>query len=82
MTPTLLDLVLVVVGTVITVDPATPDGEAVAIQGGRIPGGGKLRRDPGDGRPVHPGGGVEGRVVLPGFIEGHGHFLGLGNAKR
>ena len=24
---------------------------------------------------------LEGRLAIPGFIEGHGHFMGLGNAK-
>jgi predicted amidohydrolase YtcJ len=74
------DLVLVG-GTVITVDPATPDGEAVAIQGGRILAVGssaEIREMAGPSTQVEE---LEGRVVLPGFIEGHGHFLGLGNAK-
>jgi predicted amidohydrolase YtcJ len=74
------DLVLVG-GTVITVDPAVPDAEAVAIRDGRILAVGstdEIREMAGPSTEVVE---LDGRVVLPGFIEGHGHFLGLGNAR-
>lgn len=74
------DLVLVG-GTVITVDEGTADGEAVAVRDGRVVavgGSDEIRGLAGSGTEVVE---LDGRVVLPGFIEGHGHFLGLGNAK-
>lgn len=74
------DLVLVG-GTVVTVDPAVPDGEGVAIRDGRIVAVGstdEIRGMAGRSTEVVE---LGGRTVLPGFIEGHGHFLGLGNAR-
>ncbi|TVS14332.1 MAG: amidohydrolase [Gammaproteobacteria bacterium] len=68
-------------GVVVTVDPERPDAEAVAIRDGRIQAVGTPEAI---GRLVGPDTDVidlEGRVVLPGFIEGHGHFLGLGDAQ-
>ncbi len=74
------DLVLVG-GTVITVDSDVPDGEGVAIRDGRIVAVGssdEIREMASRGTEVVE---LDGRVVVPGFIEGHGHFLGLGNAR-
>lgn len=74
------DLVLVG-GTVITVDDATPEAEAVAVKDGRILAVGssdEIRAMAGRGTEVVE---LDGRVVMPGFIEGHGHFLGLGQAR-
>ncbi|TVP46211.1 MAG: amidohydrolase [Gemmatimonadales bacterium] len=74
------DLVLVG-GTVITVDEATPEAQAVALRDGRILAVGssdEIRALAGPGTEVIE---LEGRVVMPGFIEGHGHFLGLGQAR-
>lgn len=67
-------------GTLITVDPARPDAEAVAIKDGRI-----LAVGSDDEISAHIGANTEvidlaGRVAMPGFIEGHGHFLGLGES--
>lgn len=73
------DLILVG-GTVITVDAEVPDGEAVAIRGGRILAVGtddEIRALAGSGTEVVE---LAGRTVIPGFIEGHGHFLGHGQA--
>ena len=68
-------------GVVVTVDPQQPEAEAIAIRDGRIQALGTVAAI---GRLVGPDTDVidlEGRVVLPGFIEGHGHFLGLGDAQ-
>jgi len=67
-------------GTVITVDADRPEAEAIAIKDGMI-----LAVGSADEIAVHVGEGTEiidldGRVAIPGFIEGHGHFLGMGQA--
>ena len=74
------DLVLLG-GKVITMDPERPEAEAVAIAGDRI-----LAVGSRDEIQALVGGAtemmeLEGRLVIPGFVEGHGHFLGLGNAR-
>lgn len=68
-------------GRVVTVDPGVPEGAAVAIRGSRILAVGSDREiadhlGP-DTRVIE----LDGRLVLPGFIEGHGHFMGVGNAQ-
>jgi predicted amidohydrolase YtcJ len=68
-------------GRVVTLDDARPEGEAIAIRGYSIAAVGSEREiDPyvGPGTEVIE---LEGRLVLPGFIEGHGHYMGLGRAK-
>jgi len=67
-------------GTVITVDEATPEGQAIALKGGRIlavASTEEISRFVGPATDVID---LNGRVALPGFIEGHGHFLGLGES--
>src|SRR5690242_9282197 len=74
------DLVLLH-GRIATVDPARPFVTAIAMRGDRI---------------VAVGGDAEimqhvtertrridlhGRFAMPGFVEGHGHFLGVGDQK-
>ncbi|AHG91608.1 Amidohydrolase 3 [Gemmatirosa kalamazoonensis] len=74
------DLVLVH-GTVVTVDSQRPNAQAVAVRGDRILAVGsdaEIRKLAGpDTRTID----LKGRLLMPGFIEGHGHFTGLGNAK-
>jgi predicted amidohydrolase YtcJ len=68
-------------GTVVTVDESRPQAEAVAVANGRIVAVGSDREID---RYVGPSTDVidlDGRVAVPGFIEGHGHFMSLGNAK-
>jgi predicted amidohydrolase YtcJ len=68
-------------GKVVTVDEARPRAEAVAIRGDRIEAVGsveEIARYTGPGTRVIE---LAGKLVLPGFIEGHGHFLGLGQSK-
>ncbi len=68
-------------GRVVTVDSAQPTAEAVAVRGGRILAVGSdadIRRYIGpDTRVLDLG----GSFVMPAFIEGHGHFMGLGEAQ-
>ena len=68
-------------GHVVTLDKSTghETAEAVAINAGRIVAVGTdsaLRNYTAD-RVVA----LHGELVIPGFIEGHGHFMGLGQAK-
>jgi predicted amidohydrolase YtcJ len=68
-------------GRVVTVDPARPEAQAVAIRGDRILAVGaneEIRRHTGSATRVVD---LAGRLVTPGFIEGHGHFTGLGESK-
>lgn len=66
---------------VVTVDREHPEAEAVAIQGDRILAVGNradIEALVGPDTEVME---LGGRLVVPGFIEGHGHFLGLGRAR-
>ncbi|MDH3292013.1 MAG: amidohydrolase [Gemmatimonadota bacterium] len=68
-------------GKVVSVDPATPDGEAIAVLGDTILAVGsdrEMSRYIGRETEVID---LAGRLAIPGFIEGHGHFLGIGSAK-
>ncbi len=69
-------------GKVITVDDSTGEAEAVAVDGYRIMAVGsdeEISKSIGpDTRVIE----LNGRTVIPGFIEGHGHFLGLGWARQ
>ena len=68
-------------GTIVTVDDLIPEAEALAVRGDRIVAVGRsaeIDRDIGDQTQVVD---LEGRLAIPGFIEGHGHFLGIGDAQ-
>jgi predicted amidohydrolase YtcJ len=68
-------------GRVVTMDPNLPEAQAVAISGDRIVAVGtaaEIQRYVGSGTEVID---LAGRLAIPGFIEGHGHFMGLGRAK-
>lgn len=74
------DLVLLG-GTVVTGVDSIPDGQALAARGGRIIAVGadkEIRRYVGDSTEVVE---LQGRTAIPGFIEGHGHYTGVGQAK-
>ncbi len=69
-------------GKVATVDPALGETEAIAISGAEILAVGsndEISAYIGDGTDVVE---LNGRFVMPGFIEGHGHFMSLGRAKQ
>jgi predicted amidohydrolase YtcJ len=68
-------------GRVVTVDSAQPEAQAVAIRGHSIVAVGsnaEIGAYVGTGTEVID---LAGRLAIPGFIEGHGHYMGLGQAK-
>lgn len=68
-------------GKVVTVDSVRPEAEAVAVRGSRIVAVGsdaEVARFIGRNTEVVE---LNGRLVIPGFIEGHGHYMGLGRMK-
>ncbi|MGH7460732.1 MAG: amidohydrolase [Longimicrobiales bacterium] len=68
-------------GKVVTVDSAHPEAQAVAVRGATILAVGTNReidRYRGEGTEVID---LNGRLAVPGFIESHGHYMGLGRAK-
>jgi len=74
------DLVLVG-GNIYTVDQARPVAEAIAISKRRILAVGSnelVQKHIGDETDVID---LKGKFVMPGFIEGHAHFIGLGESR-
>ena len=68
-------------GRVLTVDDALPEAEGVAVRGDRIAAIGsraEVRRFVGPATQLID---LEGRLVIPGFVEGHAHFMGVGEAQ-
>ncbi|MCO6493972.1 MAG: amidohydrolase [Phaeodactylibacter sp.] len=67
-------------GNIYTMDKDNPRAEALAISGGRILLAGtneEVQELQGDSSRVID---LQGRFAMPGFIEGHGHFSGLGQS--
>lgn len=74
------DLVLLG-GRIVTLDDACPTAEALACRDGRvlaIGSRGDVSKHVGPNTHVV---GIVGKTAYPGFIEGHGHFLGLGESR-
>ena len=68
-------------GKVVTVDANPAEAEAVAIRGDRIVALGtsaEMKRYVGQGTEVID---LKGQLAIPGFIESHGHFTGVGEAQ-
>ncbi len=68
-------------GHVVTVDSAMPEAEAIAMRGHEIVAVGsneQIEAYIGSATEVVD---LSGRLVVPGFIEGHGHYMGLGRAR-
>jgi len=68
-------------GKVVTVDDAVPDGEALAVRDGRILAVGtdeEIDAYIGSGTRVID---LEGQLAIPGFIDSHVHFSGIGMAQ-
>ena len=68
-------------GKVVTVEPGQADARAVAVAGDRIVAVGnddEIKRYVGTGTEVID---AAGQLVIPGFVEGHGHFTGVGEAQ-
>ncbi|HEY5645050.1 MAG TPA: amidohydrolase [Pseudomonadales bacterium] len=69
-------------GKLATVDPAVGEAQAVAVAGAEILAVGsneEIAAYIGNGTEVVE---LDGRFVMPGFIEGHGHFMSLGRSKQ
>jgi len=69
-------------GPIVTLDDLRPEAEAIAIRGDRIVAVGSAAEAQSlissKTRVIE----LAGQMAMPGFIEGHGHFLGLGDSKR
>jgi hypothetical protein len=68
-------------GKIVTLDAAKPQVEAIAITGGKIVAVGSNAEM---ARQIQPSTKVidlNGHLAIPGFIEGHGHFMGVGESK-
>ena len=71
---------LLVNADIVTVDVAVPHAEAVAIGGDRILAVGRLQdvsQYRGEGTEIID---LHGQMVIPGFIEGHGHYTSFGGS--
>lgn len=78
--PNPVDLVLLN-GNFVTEDSAQPKAQAVAIRGDRIEAVGDNRKIEALAGPKTTRIDLGGKLAIPGFIEGHGHFMGLGNSR-
>ncbi len=68
-------------GKVVTVEAAMPEAQAIAIRGDRIVAVGSndsIRQFVGPSTRVID---LRGQLAVPGLIESHGHFMGLGQSK-
>ncbi len=68
-------------GKIVTVDESMPEAEALAVIEDTIAAVGTsadIARYIGDDTRVID---LDGRLAIPGFIEGHGHYMGLGEAR-
>ncbi len=68
-------------GKVVTVDDALPEAEALAVTGYTVTAVGTSEEIAGYVGPSTEVIELGGRLVIPGFIEGHGHYMSLGRAK-
>ena len=69
-------------GHVVTVDAKRPEAQALAVRDDRIVAVGsdaEIAKLVGSRTRVID---LQGRLAIPGFIEGHGHFLGVGEAHQ
>ncbi len=68
-------------GKIVTVDAAMPEAQAIAVRGDRIAAVGTneaIQRYIGPSTQVID---LKGQLAIPGLIESHGHFMGLGQSK-
>jgi len=74
------DLVLIN-GSIFTVDNENPNAEALAVKNDTlisVAGNDEIEQFIGDKTEVID---LKGKFVIPGFIESHAHFIGIGNSK-
>ncbi len=68
-------------GKIVTVDSVHPEAQAIAVSGDRIlalGSDGEIARYIGQSTEVID---LNGRLAIPGFIEGHGHYTSLGQSR-
>ncbi|MFM8533646.1 MAG: amidohydrolase [Acidimicrobiia bacterium] len=68
-------------GKIVTVDAAMPEAQAIAVRGDRIVSVGTneaIQRYVGPATQVID---LKGQLAIPGLVESHGHFMGLGQSK-
>jgi len=68
-------------GRIVTVEASPAEAEAIAVQGDRILAIGSaadMKRHIGPGTEVID---LKGQLAIPGFVESHGHFTGVGQAQ-
>ncbi len=68
-------------GKVVTMESAAPEVQALAARGGKIVAVGTNRQIQAYIGPATKVVDLQGRLAVPGLIEGHGHFMGLGASK-
>jgi len=68
-------------GKIVTLDPANPQVESIAITAGKIVAVGSNTQIAKEIQPSTKVIDLGGRLTIPGFIEGHGHFMGVGESK-
>ncbi len=68
-------------GKIVTMEPSQPQAQAIAVRAGRILKVGTTA----DMQPLIGANtkviDLAGKLAIPGFIEGHGHFMGVGESK-
>ena len=69
-------------GNILTMDDARPRAEAVAVRDGLIAAVGKSKEIESLGGPGARRIDLEGKTMIPGFIEGHAHLLYLGRSLQ
>lgn len=68
-------------GTIVTVDDAKPEAQALAVRGDRIVAVGSAEEIAPYVGPATKVIDLAGATAIPGLIESHGHFTGLGQSK-
>lgn len=68
-------------GKIVTLDPAMPQAQALAIRGDTILATGSNAQIEAYAGPNTRTIDLNGKLAIPGFIEGHGHFTALGRYK-
>jgi len=68
-------------GKIVTMDDLTPEAEALAIRGDTIVAVGSNQEIEPFVGPATEVVELDGHLAIPGLIEGHGHFLGVGHSK-
>jgi predicted amidohydrolase YtcJ len=68
-------------GKIVTLDPARPEVQALAARGGAVVAIGSAQEIAPYIGPSTEVIDLAGQLAIPGFIEGHGHFTGIGEGK-